>query len=68
MSSKQMRVSQEQFDTIKELAKKTGKNRTELLSNAVGLISKIIKYKAISIKLTCEDGTEKELFLSVLDN
>ena len=68
MSSKykQMRVSQEQYDTLKALSETLGKGRPEILSNAIGLIGKIAQYDVESIKIVCKDGTEKEIFLSIV--
>ncbi len=63
--SKQMRVSEIQYNIIGKLSKKLGVSRVEILSNAIGMIKRLYDIKATSIKIRCGDGTEKELLLTL---
>jgi len=63
---KQMRVSKTQHDVLASLSDRLGISRAEVLNNAVALTKFLIDNKAVAVKAICKDGSEKELFLSIL--
>ncbi len=65
-ASKQMRVSEAQYKTLSQLSDELGVSRVEILSNAIGLIKKLIDSNATTVKIVCIDGTEKELLITIL--
>lgn len=64
--SKQMRVSKAQYEMLGNLADILGVSRIEILNNAVALTKFLVDNKAASVKAVCSDGSERELFLSIL--
>ena len=61
-----MRVSDAQYKTLSQLSDELGVSRVEILSNAIGLIKKLIDSNATTVKIVCTDGTEKELLITIL--
>lgn len=66
MMSRQMRVSDAQYKVLSDLMGKTGMKRTELLNNALALLRFLVEQEARGVKAVCENGTEKELYLTLL--
>lgn len=64
--SKQMRVSKTQYDVLGHLSDELGISRVEVLNNAVALTKFLVDSKAKAVKAVCPDGSEKELFLTIL--
>jgi hypothetical protein len=64
--SKQMRVSNMQYEVLGQLSGELGISRVELLNNAVALVKFLVDNKAKSVKAICKDDEEKEVFLTML--
>ena len=65
-NSKQMRVSEVQYEMLGKISKELKVSRIEVLNNAVNLVKFIIENKARSVKIVGSDGEEKEMYLSML--
>lgn len=64
--SKQMRISDAQYNILSKLSEELGISRVEILSNAISLAKLLVDSKATAVKIVCRDGVEKELLLSLL--
>ena len=64
--SKQMRVSDAQYKILSQLSETLGVSRVEILGNVIGLAKMLVDNKAKMVKITCEDGKERELLLTLL--
>jgi hypothetical protein len=65
-SSKQMRVSETQYELLGQLAKKLTVSRIEMLNNTILLAQFLVENKAVSVKATTKSGEEKEIYLPML--
>jgi hypothetical protein len=65
-NSKQMRVSEVQYEMLGKISKELKVSRIEVLNNAVNLVKFIIENKARSVKIVGSDGQEREMYLSML--
>lgn len=64
--SKQMRVSDAQYNILSKLSEELGVTRVEILSNSIGLIKMLVDNNATAVKVVCGDGAEKELLVTLL--
>ena len=65
-SSKQMRVSDTQYELLGKLAKKLSVSRIEMLNNVILLAQFLVEEKAVSVKAATKNGEEKEIYLPIL--
>lgn len=64
--SKQVRVSEAQYNTLSKLSEDIGVSRVEILRNSISLIKILVDNNATAVKVKCGDGTEKELLITLL--